>query len=45
MAKYKVGYTTGVFDVFHVGHLNILERCQFRRTRPVVQAQDAGDSL
>ena len=26
--KFKIGYTTGVFDLFHIGHLNIIKRAK-----------------
>lgn len=28
MRPFKIGYTTGAFDLFHIGHLNILTRAK-----------------
>ncbi len=36
MKKYKVGYTAGVYDMFHIGHLNVIKNAHMLCEKLVV---------
>jgi glycerol-3-phosphate cytidylyltransferase len=36
MKPWRVGYTTGVFDLFHIGHLNVLKKAKAYCERLIV---------
>lgn len=40
MSMYNVGFTTGVFDVFYVGHLNLLKKCKAMCSHLIVAVCD-----